>query len=106
LQASSLRASFVPGWYEDPFVTRQWRWWTGASWTEHVAPRTVSVALTPGAAPAAPAAPSAAPSSTAPPSSRHRAALGLALTLAPVLLFGLLGAVSAVHLPRLRNLPH
>ena len=26
------------GWYEDPGATGQLRWWSGASWTEHLAP--------------------------------------------------------------------
>lgn len=45
-----------PGWYPDPFVPGQQRWWSGVVWTEHVdaAPRPVM----PSAAPAIPAQPS------------------------------------------------
>jgi hypothetical protein len=27
------------GWYLDPHSDRQWRWWDGAAWTPHTAPR-------------------------------------------------------------------
>lgn len=34
-----VRASPVPGWYDDPAGSGQLRWWTGAGWTEHLAPK-------------------------------------------------------------------
>jgi len=34
-----VRASPLPGWYDDPAGSGQLRWWTGAGWTEHLAPK-------------------------------------------------------------------
>ncbi|MHB8263659.1 MAG: DUF2510 domain-containing protein [Acidimicrobiales bacterium] len=27
-----------PGWYIDPNVSGQWRWWNGTAWTERMSP--------------------------------------------------------------------
>ncbi|HWH26958.1 MAG TPA: DUF2510 domain-containing protein [Pseudolysinimonas sp.] len=59
----------APGWYSDPHVPAQQRWWSGAAWTEHVqaiqaAPPTVTapvVVPNPPAAPAPAATPTARP---------------------------------------------
>jgi hypothetical protein len=56
------------GWYRDPADGSAWRWWDGATWTEHVRASEQAVAAVP-AAPAAPpeqAAPVAPPEPAAP----------------------------------------
>ncbi|HET9059269.1 MAG TPA: DUF2510 domain-containing protein [Acidimicrobiales bacterium] len=36
LGTAVVGAAPVAGWYADPSGTSQYRWWDGASWTEHV----------------------------------------------------------------------
>ena len=36
-EADSIRTSGTdPGWFADPFVRHEQRYWSGAEWTEHV----------------------------------------------------------------------
>jgi len=37
------RSSAPAGWYRDPSDARLWRYWNGASWTEHFAPRQIPI---------------------------------------------------------------
>ncbi len=53
-------------WYADPYTPRQWRWWSGTGWTDHVAPMS--------AAPAAPAPPHSTASYGVPQGVPHAAA--------------------------------
>ena len=35
------RGGAPAGWYQDPSNARQWRYWSGSTWTDHFAPRQV-----------------------------------------------------------------
>lgn len=77
-----------PGWQPDPYGRAQVRWWSGTSWTDHVATNGQEFLDPPVAGPAQ-AAPSAAPSAAAPkPGSTSKT---LAIVGAVALLVGGLG---------------
>ena len=62
---SGTGADAAPGWYPDPWVSGQHRWWDGARWTADVFTATVGAAPAP--APGAPGAPPSAPAAVPPP---------------------------------------
>ncbi|MDO8361308.1 MAG: DUF2510 domain-containing protein [Actinomycetota bacterium] len=54
------------GWYQDPFGRAQVRWWTGSSWTDHVATNGQEATDPPGVTAAVVAPNASAPAGTAP----------------------------------------
>lgn len=101
-------SSPAPGWYPDPGSTDQIRYWDGAAWTDHTAPR-VAAPPTPDSALSAPAVPAqgpvplpqppGAPSPLAtPPNQSHTAKVVVAVAVVILVVVG--GGAGAIFLTR------